>query len=174
MRSTVTNTRLMELRKVVGNEFVDGLLKVFLDDAPVALSTIRGSADSEDLDALVFESHRLLSMCRNLGFDGMSTLCQRIEDEGLVWPEAERWAEALVQSALVRAPGEDRQTPLVLDGHRLYLDRAWGYQARLISQVAARIDQGRLVGFVTPDQRTVLLKRCDRDNAGFQHNEVLE
>ena len=82
MRSTVTNTRLMELRKVVGNEFVDGLLKVFLDDAPVALSTIRGSADSEDLDALVFESHRLLSMCRNLGFDGMSTLCQRIEDEG--------------------------------------------------------------------------------------------
>ena len=21
-------------------------------------------------------------MCRNLGFDGMSTLCQRIEDEG--------------------------------------------------------------------------------------------
>ena len=76
---------------------------------------------------------------------------ESIEESGLAWPEATRWAEALSASGLVRGPDAPHHTPLVLDGTRLYLDRYWGYQERLIKELRTRssalkggIDEARL------------------------------
>ncbi|MEX0706124.1 MAG: AAA family ATPase, partial [Nitriliruptoraceae bacterium] len=58
-----------------------------------------------------------------------------VDDDGLpvegTLPEIGVWVERLASSAAVRAPGEDRVAPLVLDGRRLYLDRYWRHEQRL-------------------------------------------
>ena len=57
------------------------------------------------------------------------------------WPDAAAWCEALAGSAVVAsAPLAAAGTtcPLVLDGHRLYLARYWGYQRRLLEALRAR------------------------------------
>ena len=64
---------------------------------------------------------------------------ESIEADSIAWPDASRWAESLSESELVRHPKDPRRTPLVLEGERLYLDRYWGYQCRLIEQVQRRV-----------------------------------
>ncbi len=56
-------------------------------------------------------------------------------------PDPDAWVESLRQSGLCRAPGEPVRAPLVLDGHALYLDRVWRYQARLVNTVRARLER---------------------------------
>lgn len=59
------------------------------------------------------------------------------------WPDAEAWRATLEGcTALVRRFDDPRRTPLVLEGERLYLDRYWGYQQRLVKQVHERIRHG--------------------------------
>jgi exodeoxyribonuclease V alpha subunit len=56
-------------------------------------------------------------------------------------PDAAAWAAALGGApALVRPAGAATPTPLVLDGHRLYLDRTWVYQRRLIAAIRRRVE----------------------------------
>jgi exodeoxyribonuclease V alpha subunit len=50
----------------------------------------------------------------------------------LVLPEPVAWAQTLVTSPAIRAPHEDGDAPLVLDGHLLYLDRYWRHEQRLV------------------------------------------
>lgn len=61
---------------------------------------------------------------------------------GVSLPDPDAWRAALQRSALVRGPGEERRTPLVLDGDALYLDRMWTHQRRLVDAIRARL--GRL------------------------------
>lgn len=57
-------------------------------------------------------------------------------------PELAPWLAALKESPAVRADGvEDHTAPLVLDGQRLYLDRYWRYEQRLISRLLELLDQ---------------------------------
>ena len=59
-------------------------------------------------------------------------------------PDPGDWEAALrAASAVVRAPGEDRVTPLVLDGAALYLDRAWCHQRALEASVRGRLGPDR-------------------------------
>ena len=55
------------------------------------------------------------------------------------WPDPDAWRAALVAcarrpDALVRMAGAGA-SPLVLEGHRLYLDRYWDYEQRLARKV---------------------------------------
>ena len=69
---------------------------------------------------------------------------QREELVSLPWPETEGWLEALRRSPLVgRSDGPP--APLVLDGERLYLDRYFRYQERLVAALLARV-------FAPPDE----------------------
>ena len=55
-------------------------------------------------------------------------------------PEAGPWADALAQATdVVRGPGDDRLTPLVLADAALYLDRNWEHQAALVRTIARRM-----------------------------------
>jgi exodeoxyribonuclease V alpha subunit len=56
------------------------------------------------------------------------------------WPDADAWRDALAASAVVASPEVAAETtcPLVLDGHRLYLARYWGYQRRLLGALRSR------------------------------------
>jgi len=55
-------------------------------------------------------------------------------------PSPPEWDRALKRAAeVVRTPGEDRPTPLVLSDRRLYLDRYWAWQRRLASAGRARV-----------------------------------
>ncbi|MEZ5383353.1 MAG: exodeoxyribonuclease V subunit alpha [Microthrixaceae bacterium] len=66
----------------------------------------------------------------------------------LTWPDDEAWVELVAGSPLValahRPGGTDRLgadgyvAPLVLDGSRLYLERYWRYESRVIEVVADR------------------------------------
>ncbi len=57
----------------------------------------------------------------------------------LPWPEPVAWRAALAAADPVRSPDEDRRTPLVLAGDRLYLDRYWRYQQRLVDALRTRL-----------------------------------
>ena len=62
------------------------------------------------------------------------------EEEAPVLPGAEEWARALSAAPrLVRMPDEERRTPLVLEGHLLYLERYWDYQRSLVRSVFDRL-----------------------------------
>lgn len=56
----------------------------------------------------------------------------------LPWPEPAAWVETLRHSPLVG----DGAAPLVLDGHRLYLQRSWRWQQALVAALRARVGDG--------------------------------
>ena len=58
----------------------------------------------------------------------------------LLWPpDREAWRDAVAACrALVRARDDERDTPFVLDGWRLYMDRYWRYQQRLARELWRR------------------------------------
>lgn len=58
----------------------------------------------------------------------------------LAWPDPDRWLGTLRASPAVRGPDDTHVSPLVLDGTRLYLDRYWRYQTRLLERVRRRVD----------------------------------
>ena len=55
-----------------------------------------------------------------------------------VLPDVEVWRTALLATPLARPGDDDRTTPLVVDGSRVYLDRYWAYEERLRAAVLAR------------------------------------
>ena len=64
----------------------------------------------------------------------------RVEDDrvaAIAWPAADAWIAALRRSAVV-GDGAALRRLLVLDGDRLYLDRYWRYQRRLVDALTAR------------------------------------
>jgi exodeoxyribonuclease V alpha subunit len=61
-------------------------------------------------------------------------------------PDAASWAAALAADRwAVRSAADDRHTPLVLDGSRLYVDRAWRQETALVTGVADRAGAARRV-----------------------------
>lgn len=76
----------------------------------------------------------------------LDAFSKQVRDESMrspseiVWPDVSEWCAALSRSPLTRAVNEDRVTPLILEGMRVYLDRYWGYQNRLAQQVMMRLD----------------------------------
>ena len=98
-------------------------------------------------------------ICLELGAFQGQVRDEAIEDESILWPNADEWATALTASRLVRSPGAEERTPLVLDGQRLYLDRYWGYQQRLIAEVQRRVsDESRK----RPDRASSVVARVLR------------
>lgn len=100
------------------------------DDAQVALAA-----------AMAARAPRHGQVCVEL--EGLATRVLPVAVEGeqpptLAWPDFETWMQTLSGSDLVRGPAENRATPLVLDGGRLYLDRYWRYQVRLSEALRRR------------------------------------
>jgi exodeoxyribonuclease V alpha subunit len=63
-----------------------------------------------------------------------------VDVASLPWLDPAAWASRLRASPLVRAAGPG-ETPLVLDGDRLYLDRYWTYEGRLAASLLERAVQ---------------------------------
>lgn len=95
--------------------------------------------------ALAVRAPRLGHVCLELqrvGEIGLAAEGQARLDVPL--PELEPWLAALRTSPAVRANGDDDRdhvAPLVLDGHRLYLDRYWRYEQRLVSRLISLLDR---------------------------------
>ena len=149
----------------VGHE--DGDLDAFVDagvllDAELRLARrlarIVGDADVEVLLALALalRAPRLGHVCVELEHVAARTVVEpapgRTREQGdlatllaaLPWPDHERWRQRLVASPAVRQAtggGAVRDTPLVLDHGRLYLDRYWRYEVDLAAALAARADE---------------------------------
>jgi len=100
-------------------------------------------------DPLVLLGLALASRAPNEGHvcAELSTLKDTIRLEGdegrpppdLPWPEIGPWCAALSASPAVRGPESTERTPLVLDRDRLYLDRYFRHQRRLVASVSARL-----------------------------------
>ena len=79
----------------------------------------------------------------------VSTLIVDANDErteGLPWPEADRWAAALVGSDLVATPADSLDEPLrplVWDGRRLYLQRYFHDELTVAGDLVERAGTGR-------------------------------
>ena len=56
-------------------------------------------------------------------------------------PDLEPWLTAIAAAPSVRRSDEDRVSPLVLDDGRLYLDRYWRYEQRLVDGLRALLDR---------------------------------
>lgn len=118
-----------------------------LSDADVhvtgAISRLTGERNPEVLlaAALAVRAPRLGHVClelRRIHELGLAPEGQARLDVDL--PELEPWLTALKESPAVRANGDDHVAPLVLDGHRLYLDRYWRYEQRLITRLLELLD----------------------------------
>lgn len=72
--------------------------------------------------------------------------------EALPWPDPEEWMAAVSGSAMVGDGAGDE--PLVLDGDRLYLERYFRYEERLVDLIDARTAAPR--ADLAPESRTVL------------------
>lgn len=72
--------------------------------------------------------------------------------EALPWPDPEEWVTAVSRSAMVGdGPGEE---PLVLEGDRLYLERYYRHEERVVNLIGMRTAVPRAE--LTPESRTVL------------------
>ena len=67
-----------ELRSVMGNEF-QGLVKIFLEDAPSHVENLEAAAAANDLAAMIAPAHTLKSAAANLGAMVLSASAKRIE-----------------------------------------------------------------------------------------------
>ena len=67
-----------ELRSIMGSEY-QGLIKLFLEDAPVHIQRLQAAAEAEDIAAMVAPAHTLKSSSANLGAMALSTVAKRIE-----------------------------------------------------------------------------------------------
>jgi exodeoxyribonuclease V alpha subunit len=120
-----------------------GLEKV---DVHLALTLLRlDSTDDPDMAlaaALASRAPRHGHICVEL--NRVTSSFAEEEDQGdnetlaLPWPKLEEWLKLLADWRLVRLAGDSRETPLVLDGQRLYLDRYWRYQERLLDVLQDR------------------------------------
>ena len=100
-------------------------------------------------DALVLLGMAMASRAPNEGHvcAELSTLKDTIRLEGeegrpppdLPWPDVAAWCDALRASPAVRAADTEGRTPFVLDADRLYLDRYWRHQQRLVGSVFDRL-----------------------------------
>ncbi|MCX7556183.1 ATP-binding protein [Xanthomonadaceae bacterium JHOS43] len=71
---------LDELREIMGAEFVS-LIRVFLDDAPVAIERIQTLAAQQDLGGIAAPAHTLKSTSANLGAMTLSAQARTLEQE---------------------------------------------------------------------------------------------
>ena len=117
--------------------------------AAVTLCRLGGDARDEVLlgAALAVRAPRLGHVCIDLATAATSVVAVDGDDAGLVaglgWPHAMAWLELLAESPLVHQPEDARSPhgevqPLVLDGPRLYLDRYWRYERRVVRELTAR------------------------------------
>jgi CheY-like chemotaxis protein/HPt (histidine-containing phosphotransfer) domain-containing protein len=67
-----------ELRSIMGTEY-QGLVKLFLEDAPVHIERLRVAAAASDVPAMVAPAHTLKSSSANLGALALSIVAKRIE-----------------------------------------------------------------------------------------------
>ncbi len=76
----IDQTILGELREVMGAEFVS-LVRVFLDDAPLAIDRIQALAAQQDTAAIAAPAHTLKSTSANLGALTLSAQARALEQE---------------------------------------------------------------------------------------------
>ncbi len=67
-----------ELRSIMGDEY-RGLVKMFLEDAPTHIETLRAAAANNDIAGMVAPAHTLKSSSANLGALALSSVAKRIE-----------------------------------------------------------------------------------------------
>lgn len=82
--------------------------------------------------ALAVRAVRQGSVCLDLGSPRVSELLGDV-----AW-DVEGWRAALLASPLVRDTESDAVTPLVLDEHRLYLDRYWAEEGQVVRDLRGR------------------------------------
>ena len=67
-----------ELRAIMGSEYL-GLVRLFLEDAPIHIQKLQTAAAASDLRAMVAPAHTLKSSSANLGALALSLVAKRIE-----------------------------------------------------------------------------------------------
>ncbi len=67
-----------ELRAIMGGEY-QGLVKLFLEDAPVHIKRLQEAAAASNIPAMVAAAHTLKSSSANLGAMALSSVAKRIE-----------------------------------------------------------------------------------------------
>jgi len=58
-------------------------------------------------------------------------------------PMLDKWCELLLKTTCVAGPGE--LAPMILDGHRLYLNRFWSYEDEVARSITARLSTAKSV-----------------------------
>jgi exodeoxyribonuclease V alpha subunit len=87
--------------------------------------------------ALAVRAPRLGHVCLDLSRTLDVGLADRAEERvDVQLPDLDTWVAAIEAAPSVRRAEAAAVTPLVLDGHRLYLDRYWGYEGRLVARLA--------------------------------------
>lgn len=92
--------------------------------------------------ALAVRAPRLGHVCLDLGrIVRVGLAAEGRERIDVELPDLERWLTAIAAAPSVRRSDEDRVSPLVLDDGRLYLDRYWRYEQRLVDGLRALLDR---------------------------------
>ena len=82
----------------------------------------------------------------------------------------ESWlAQLVADTRVVRAPGDERATPLVLDARSVYLDRYWAWETALVAGVMARLGRDGRADITALPQ---ILERLFPNQDGFDRQQL--
>jgi CheY-like chemotaxis protein len=70
-------------------EFFERVIKLFLEEAPQRLASLRESAASHDAKALKIGAHKLRGSCRQLGIVSMAEVCMSLEELASMFPTSD-------------------------------------------------------------------------------------
>jgi CheY-like chemotaxis protein len=90
-RSGLDHEVLAELQSLAEGhdpEFFENVIKLFLEEAPQRLASLRASATSHDAKALKAGAHKLRGSCRQLGIVSMAAVCMSLEGAASLFPSS--------------------------------------------------------------------------------------
>ena len=88
-------------------------------------------------------------------------------------PDPADWRRALAASSSVRAPGEERATPLVLAGDALYLDRFWTCRQRVVAALERLVTAGTPPGVDPVVVGTIAAAMFDEDPRTLRQRQAV-
>lgn len=71
-----------ELKQISGDEFINELIDIFLEDAPKMIAELKSALGAEDAETFRRAAHSLKSNAATFGAGQLATLAKKLEDFG--------------------------------------------------------------------------------------------
>jgi HPt (histidine-containing phosphotransfer) domain-containing protein len=75
----IDQTAFEELKQISGEDFINELIEVFLDDAPIMIQNMQSALDSKDVESFRRNAHSMKSNANTFGATELGALAKELE-----------------------------------------------------------------------------------------------